>query len=173
VRRRMPVPEMLRYGVAAALTGVLVWAAVSDAVWRRIPNSAVLSVAGLYLAWAVLAGGAGVGSALIVAALSLGVGFALFAFKVWGGGDAKLLAAVALFAGLEHFATLILVTALAGGLMAAVSLLSRPARALAIWNMRGQGDFGRGIPYGIAIAVGGAVIVWGQQVGLARFYSTF
>ena len=169
----MPVPEILRYVVAVALSGVLVWAAVSDAVWRRIPNSAVLTVAGLYLAWAVLAAGAGVGSALIVGAVSLAIGFGLFVFKVWGGGDAKLLAAVALFAGLEHFATLILVTALAGGAMAAVSLASRPARAMVMWNMKGQGDFGRGIPYGIAIAVGGGVVIWGQLLSFARFYSGF
>lgn len=169
----MPVPELLRYVVAAALTGVLVWAAVSDAIWRRIPNASVLAAIALYAAWAVLAGGAGLLGALVTAALFLGIGFGLFVLRIWGGGDAKLLAAVALFAGFAHFSTLILVTALAGGLMAAVSLASRPARALAIWNLKGKGDFGRGIPYGVAIAAGGVVVIWGQLLGWIRPYAAF
>ena len=169
----MPVPEVLRYVVAAALTGVLVWAAVSDAIWRRIPNSSVLAVVALYAVWAVLAAGAGLVPALIAAAASLAIGFVLFNFKVWGGGDAKLFAAVALFAGFAHIYTLILVTALAGGLMAIVSLGSRPMRAMVIWNMKGKGDFGRGIPYGVAIAAGGVVVIWGQLLGWIRPYVAF
>ena len=165
----MPVPEVLRYVVAAALTGVLVWAAVSDAIWRRIPNSSVLAVVALYAVWAVLAAGAG----LVPAPASLAIGFVLFNFKVWGGGDAKLFAAVALFAGFAHIYTLILVTALAGGLMAIVSLGSRPMRAMVIWNMKGKGDFGRGIPYGVAIAAGGVVVIWGQLLGWIRPYVAF
>ena len=169
----MPAPEFVQYGLAAILTGVLIWAAVSDAISRRIPNSCVLAVLGVYVGWAGLAGGAGLGPALLVAALSLAAGFGLFAFKIWGGGDAKLFAAVALFAGFSHFATLLLATALAGGVMAIVSLASRPARALAIWNMKGKGDWGRGIPYGVAIAFGGALVVWGQLLGLLRPYAAF
>ena len=169
----MPYPEILQYVAAAALTGVLVWAAISDGLWRRIPNSCVLAVIAIYVVWAVLAGGSGLASALLVAAAVLAVGFALFAFKIWGGGDAKLLAAVALFAGLAHLATLILVTALAGGLMALVSLASRPRRALAIWNLKGQGDWGRGIPYGVAIAIGAVVVIWGQLLGWIRPYAAF
>ncbi|HEY0648860.1 A24 family peptidase [Phenylobacterium sp.] len=169
----MPLPELLRYVVAAALTGVLVWAAVSDAIWRRIPNASVLAVVALYAVWAVLVGGAGLVGALVTAVLFLAVGFGLFALRIWGGGDAKLLAAVALFAGFAHFSTLILVTAVAGGLMAVVSLASRPARALVIWNMKGKGDFGRGIPYGVAIAAGGAIVIWGQLLGWIRPYAAF
>lgn len=75
--------------------------------------------------------------------------------------------------GLAHVGTLILVTVLAGGVMAVVSLASRPRRALAIWSLRGQGDWGRGIPYGIAIALGAAVVVWGQLFGWIRPYSAF
>lgn len=165
--------DLLRFAAAAAVTGVLIWAAVSDAIWRRIPNGCVLAVIGVYVVWAVLVGGSGLGGAVTVAALSLAAGFALFSFKVWGGGDAKLLAAVALFAGVAHIATLILVTALAGGVMAIVSLASRPRRALAIWSLKGQGDWGRGIPYGVAIAMGGAVVIWGQLLGWIRPYSAF
>jgi prepilin peptidase CpaA len=166
-------PDLLRQGVAVALSGVLLWAAVSDAIRRRIPNRSVLAVVALYAVWAWIGGGVGAGAALLIAAISLAVGFALFAFKIWGGGDGKLFAAVALFAGAGHFSTLILVTAVAGGLMAILSLASRPARALAIWHMKGQGDFGRGIPYGVAIAAGGLVVTWGQLLGWITPYAAF
>jgi Flp pilus assembly protein protease CpaA len=64
----MSAIEVLRYIAAAALTGVLIWAAVSDAIWRRIPNSCVLTVIAIYAVWALLADGAGLGAALVIAA---------------------------------------------------------------------------------------------------------
>jgi prepilin peptidase CpaA len=169
----MPLPEILRYVAAAAVTGVLVWAAVSDVVWRRIPNAAVLTLLALFVPWAFGLGGAGVLTALAVSAGLLAVGFLLFALGVWGGGDAKLLAAAALFAGLAHLSTLILATAAVGGVMAVVALASRPARALAIWHMRGKGEWGRGIPYGVAIAIAGVIVVWGQLLGWLTPYAAF
>jgi hypothetical protein len=39
--------------------------------------------------------------------------------------------------------------------------------------MRGKGDFGRGIPYGVAIAAGGVVVVWSQLIAPMRAYSIF
>jgi prepilin peptidase CpaA len=133
----------------------------------------VLAVVALYALWAISVGGSGLGSALLIAAVSLAVGFGLFVFKIWGGGDAKLFAAVALFAGVAHLSNLVLVTALVGGFMGLVSLASRPTRALVIWSMRGKGDFGRGIPYGVAIAAGGVVVVWSQLIAPMRAYSIF
>ena len=41
------------------------------------------------------------------------IGLALFARKLIGGGDVKLIAAVSLWAGLEHFVWFVLVTSLA------------------------------------------------------------
>jgi prepilin peptidase CpaA len=161
----MSLLEILRYVVVVALTLLLIGAAVSDALRRRIPNLLVLGVVALYVSWAVLAGGLGIAGDLAAAALVLAIGFGLYAFNVWGGGDAKLLASVALFAGFAHLPTLILVTAIAGGAMAVVSLGSRPRRALAMWHMKGQGDFGRGIPYGVAIAAGGLAVTWGELLG--------
>jgi Flp pilus assembly protein protease CpaA len=67
---------------------------------------------------------------------------------------------------LEHLSAFALATVLTGGAMAVVSLASRPTRALVMFNLRGKGDFGRGIPYGVAIGVGGIVVLWGYLVGL-------
>jgi hypothetical protein len=35
-----------------------------------------------------------------------------------------------------------------------------------MFTLRGKGDFGDGIAYGVAIAIGGAVVVWGALLGL-------
>jgi prepilin peptidase CpaA len=166
----MLTAEILRYVVAAGLTGVLVWAAVTDAIWRKIPNVAVLAVMALFVVWAIVGRGEGLAPAVGAAALALVVGYVLFATKVMGGGDAKLFAATTLFAGFAYLPVLVLVTALSGGVMAVVSLASRPRRALVMWNLKGQGDFGRGIPYGVAIAAGGIVMIWGALLGWLKPY---
>ena len=44
-------------------------------------------------------------------------------------------------------------------LIALISLVSRPTRAMVMLHMRGKGDFGRGIPYGVAIAIATICIV--------------
>ena len=78
--------------------------------------------------WMVLAGGA----------LGLGVGFLLFRYANFGGGDAKLLAAVGALLGPVGLMFLLFWMALAGGVLALVALL------------RGQRDYA----YGPAIAAG-------------------
>jgi prepilin peptidase CpaA len=161
----MPLIEIGHWVVAALLSVVLAWASVSDIRHRRIPNWTVLTVLGLFLPWALLSHGSWALWALAAGVIALVVSFALYAAGAFGAGDSKLFAAVALFAGLGHLAQLAVITALAGGLIAAVSLASRPRRALVMLTMRGKGDFGRGIPYGVAIAIGAAVVVWSSVLG--------
>ncbi len=156
----MTPTDVLRLGIMASLTGALIWAGVSDIRSRKIPNVTVLVVLGLYVAWAAVNKGVGLAPALIAAAIVFVVTVSLYAFNVMGAGDAKLFSAVALFAGLEHLPILVLATALTGGLMGVVSLASRPTRALVMLTLRGKGDYGRGIPYGVAIAAGGSLTIW-------------
>lgn len=162
----MPLPDILRYGVAVVLTGVLIWAAASDVSDRRIPNRAVLAVLGLFVFWVVADRGAGLASSLVAGAIAFAVAYGLYVFKIVGAGDAKLFAALALFAGLAHLPLFALATVWTGGLMALASLAARPRRAMIIIAMRGQGDHGRGIPYGVAIGVGAAVVLWGYLFGV-------
>ncbi len=169
----MSFPEVARYAVAALLTGVLVWASISDIVSRRIPNASVLAVLGLFVLWSLFSPPSALTGALIVGVISFVVFYLLYAFKIMGAGDAKLFAAVSLFAGPAFFGPFTMGTVFAGGLMAIAALASRPQRALVIWQMRGRGDFGRGIPYGCAIAAGGIVMIWGQVLGLLTPYSVF
>jgi prepilin peptidase CpaA len=152
--------DVARWAVAAAFTGVLFWAADSDVRHRKIPNRSVLAILALFIPWAVLHWGYWDAWALAAGALALTIGVGLYALRMVGAGDAKLFAAVALFAGLGHLLALGMATALAGGAVAIVSLVARPHRAMTMIILQGKGDFGRGIPYGVAIAMAGAAVVW-------------
>jgi prepilin peptidase CpaA len=92
--------------------------------------------------WPALAAGAGV----------LAGGTALFAAGLVGGGDVKLAAAVAVWVGTGALSEFLVVTTLAGGLLALAML---PAQ---LWRrLRGHGQAGRGVPYGVAIV---AAALW-------------
>jgi prepilin peptidase CpaA len=130
--------------------GLLLAAAVEDVRRLIIPNRYCLAVALLYPLYVFASpdpvdwiGGLVAGAGLLV------VGFALFALRVTGGGDAKLLAATALWAGPALLPEFIFVTALAGGAVALAVIIHRrltaparprpagslPARAVASINV--------------------------------------
>ncbi len=156
----MSPADLGRALIAVLLTGSLAWAAVSDIRTRKIPNPSVLTVVALFIPWTALSGLAGLLDALMAATIAFVLSFALYSLKILGAGDSKLFAAVALFAGLAHLPHLAIGTAIVGGLVALTIMISRPRRALVMLTMRGKGDFGDGIPYGVAIAAAGAAVVW-------------
>lgn len=148
---------------------LLFWAAIED--WRRftIPNRISLSIALLFVAHGlIVASPASYGSELMYALKSIAIagavftaGAGLFALGVAGGGDVKLIAAVALWAGPSHILLFLAVTACVGGVLS-VAFLSpwqgffpgpplpdRGATPLASHAV---------LPYGAAIAVGGLII---------------
>jgi prepilin peptidase CpaA len=151
--------EVLRWSIIFLLSVILVIASVSDIRHRRIPNWSVLAIGALFVPWAFFASSVSIFSSLGAALIALGVGVALYAFRIVGAGDSKLLAVVALFAGMDHLLQLLVLIALVGGVIALISLVARPTRAMVMLHMRGKGDFGRGIPYGVAIAIATICIV--------------
>jgi prepilin peptidase CpaA len=141
---------------------LLLWAAGEDMRRLIIPNWISLAVVGLYPVFALtspaatdwlLAAG--------TAALVLLGGFMLFAVRLMGGGDVKLMAAVALWAGPGRLPLLISVTAIVGGVVAAGLLVIRWVRS------RRQGrDAGSAVmPYGVAIAAGGLAVALSLSKG--------
>ncbi len=100
--------------------------------------------------------------------------FALFSFGWIGGGDAKLAAATALWLGWTPLADYGLASALAGGALTVVILMARrlalpEALASQAWIARLH-NAKSGIPYGIALAVGGMIVYpetqfWGLLAG--------
>ncbi len=162
----MTAIELGRYAVAAGLAVVLALIAVSDARDRRIPNAGVLALLVLFVTWTVVNRGVGLVSGIEAFGISLAVTGVLFAFKVIGAGDSKLFTVAALYAGMTWLPLMALVTVLIGGAIALVILISRPIRGLVMLQMRGQGDWGRGVPYGVPIAIACAGVVWAPLLGL-------
>jgi prepilin peptidase CpaA len=139
-----------------AAVGIFAAAAVTDGRVRRIPNAlpAGLALLGLGRIAAELAAGAGHASAaadLAAAAAVFAAGALGFHLRLLGGGDAKLLAAGALWLGAAALGPFLLATALAGGLLALGVLLAGVARRTAAAPAAG-------LPYGIAIAAGGILV---------------
>ena len=166
----MPLTDVLRYTIGAIATVLLIWAAVSDVRARRIPNLCVLALIVLFVPWALMGDLSDALSAGEAAGIVLVVTVILYMLKILGAGDSKLLTACALYAGMGYLPFLGLATVLAGGMIAGISLASRPQRALAMFTLRGKGEYGRGVPYGVAVAVGAALAIWGSLTGVLNPY---
>ena len=136
---------------------LLAWAALSDMRHFLIPNRLVIAIAALYPAH-VLASPASIAwlDALAVAAAALAAGLGLFAARAMGGGDVKLIAAIALWAGPALVLPFLFIVALAGG---ALSLVMLSAARLRPAPTRDAGAapapaLPLRVPYGVAVAGG-------------------
>ncbi|HSG34091.1 MAG TPA: prepilin peptidase [Sphingomonadaceae bacterium] len=138
-----------QYGLLAALAIMLLAAAFTDIRSRQIANwlngaialcAPLFWIASGYSLWPDIAIQLGVAlGAFVVLA-------ALFAIRAMGGGDVKLLTALALWVQPIHFLQLLVIMALLGGVLTI---------ALGSWHvMRRQTDK-LAIPYGVAIAAAG------------------
>ncbi|WP_404400044.1 prepilin peptidase [Pelagibacterium halotolerans] len=142
----------------------MVAAAISDLLTMRIPNWLVLTCAGSFFAVALLAGlplGA-IGVHVLVGLGFLAVTFGMFAAGWIGGGDAKFAAATALWLGTGAALPYLFVTAIAGGVLAIVMVVMRrfalpQGLSEVAWIARLHNRI-TGIPYGIALAIGGLVV---------------
>lgn len=139
----------------------LIIAAVSDVRSYIIPNYLSVLVAFAYFLFA-LTGKSDPVVALIVAGAVFVFGIALFAANVMGGGDVKLLAATALWAGSTYIFPFLLVTALAGGVLS-LAIILRPR--LCALTGRTVTETAGDVPYGVAIASGGLLIA-ARLIGL-------
>jgi prepilin peptidase CpaA len=147
--------------VPAALIAAAGW----DLASFTIPNfiQAVLLAGFVIFALATGMTMGALGWHLFAAAAGLAVGFALFAFGVVGGGDAKLFACVALWFGFSNLFDYALIASVFGGLLTLVLLGFRqlPLPGLLSrqdWLMRLH-DQKAGIPYGVALASGAFAVL--------------
>ena len=107
-----------------------------------------------------------------LAVIALFIGMGLFAMRVIGGGDAKLMAAACLWLGVAGSGMFILWTAVAGGAFCLVLIFARSqlrpyVQGAPDWIdslLEPKGD----IPYGVAIAVG-ALMAFPSSVLLTTF----
>lgn len=157
------------YGVTqialvAGFAGLVAWAAFSDFTRFLIPNRICAAIVALYPAYVITsAGPVDWQGAALLAGATFAVGTALFALRLVGGGDVKLLTAVILWAGPALFWPFIIVTVLTGGVLAlSAAVTHRYWRTLAVRVIGRATGIEEGalpealsVPYGVAIAAGG------------------
>jgi prepilin peptidase CpaA len=152
---------LLTTTLVLAFPALVLTAAASDAISFTIPNWIPLGLLAVF-PLAALATGLplhAIGLHFALAAGVLVIGMVLFATRVLGGGDAKLIAAVALWLGWPSSVTFLLVAGLAGGVLAVTLLAMRSPAVLPVvllgprWFAR-LADKEQGVPYAVAIAVG-------------------
>jgi prepilin peptidase CpaA len=159
----MPNPDNAAQWAVAGLFGLaLIAAGISDIRVRKIPNWAVIALAVLYIPWVFVGPSVSWTSGLIAAGIAFAGTFALYLMKVVGAGDSKLFTVTALFAGLNLLGGLALATALIGGAIALCIMLVNPKRILRGLTRKGREELnkGRGIPYGVPIALAGLLVMF-------------
>ena len=141
--------EILTYGLLAALAIGLLTAAFTDLRRRQIDNwlNGGIALAAPLFWWA---------SGLTLwpgAAVQLGLGLAsfavlavLFALRVMGGGDVKLLTALALWIRPDHYLSLLLIMSVLGGVLTVM---------FGAWHIARRHQGRIAIPYGVAICAAG------------------
>jgi prepilin peptidase CpaA len=144
---------------------LLAVAAGWDLATYLIPNWLPAALVLTFLAFAAVAAmpWAMFGTHVLAGALALAAGFALFAFGVIGGGDAKLFAAIALMVGFHDLAGYALVASLFGGMLTVALLALRqfPLPQLLAgqnWIVKLH-DAASGVPYGVALAAGAVALL--------------
>jgi prepilin peptidase CpaA len=149
------IPRLVMLAVLAFL---LARASISDIRRYIIPNKLCLTIAVCApFYWLACSGGFGpalwslVINQLILAGLAFGFFFGLFCLNKMGGGDVKLIAAIALWTPAYSLLQWLLLMSLAGGVLALVFLAANHLFS------RKRGFFR--IRYGVAIALGGMVFI--------------
>ena len=141
--------EPFKYGLLAMLAIALLVAAFTDLRSRRIGNwlTGAIALGAPLFWWATgLALWPDVALQVGVAALTFAVLAALFAIRAMGGGDVKLLTALALWIEPLQFVRLILAMALLGGVLTIV---------FGTWHVMRRQREKLAIPYGVAISLAG------------------
>ena len=144
------LPPLLPALALVPLLGAVIW---SDLRFRRIPNRLVMTVAALALLdWALMPERS-LGVGLLRLLLMLGA-LGLFCIPFWfgwmGGGDVKLLSALALWCTPELYLQLLLIASLTGFVVTLGTIFY-------LWHDKRDPAQQPGVPYGVAIA---AAALW-------------
>ncbi|WP_367716479.1 prepilin peptidase [Nitratireductor sp. GISD-1A_MAKvit] len=155
---------MLEAVILVVFPFCMVFAAVSDLLSMTIANRVSVLLVGTFMIVAPMTGmdWSQIGLHLSAGLLVLAVTFALFAVGGMGGGDAKLIAATSVWFGLSPLLVqyLCLAALIGGGLTLALIMFRNSYVSYVSVNnllLRNLADPKAGIPYGIALGLGGLV----------------
>ncbi len=154
---------------------LLIYAAWHDVSTMTIPNWVSIVLAIVFVPAAMAAGLSWneIGMHLVFGAVVLIVCAALFYMNVFGGGDAKVIAAASLWTGLSATAPFVMGMAIAGGALAALLIVMRRMKLSSSkpWLNRLMSPE-EGAPYAVAIAAGALLAAPASPVlaaGIAGF----
>lgn len=144
-----------------AFSAAMIWAAIGDVRTFLITNKLNMLIAAGFLAFALPMGlglnefAAHIGIGLLTTVIALG----MFLIGVYGGGDAKLTGAAALWLGPAAMMPFILYTAIAGGVLVICLILGRHIAKR--FGLPRQPRWARrllrksaAVPYGVALGIG-------------------
>ena len=143
---------------------LLAYSAISDLTTMRLPNWLSLALIVLLFLCAVPAGLSWslIGAHASLSAIVLVCGFVLFAFRIIGGGDAKLCAALALWIGPDQIYPFFIYAALLGGALTLALMVFRriplPGFAESQAWIKHLHTATTGVPYGIALAAAALLV---------------
>jgi prepilin peptidase CpaA len=150
----------------ACFVALLLVAAASDVVSYKIPNAVVLAILLLYPVYVIVTpADIDWPWALAIFAAAIVVGMGLSAAGIFGAGDAKLMAAVLLWAGPVLALLTLFICVIMGGVLAAIMLTrARFILAGAFSSLGSQtlsnAMLAKNMPYGVAITTGGLFVAW-------------
>lgn len=166
---------MIEYPLLLVFPVAMAFAATFDLLTMTIPNKISMALAASFLVVAPLTGlpWSTIGLHIATGAGILVVGFVMFIRGYLGGGDAKLLAASALWLGFDSLPEFLVTVSLLGGLLSVVVMALRrlpdkfvPGPA---WLIRLHSK-DCGVPYGLAIG-GGALMMYPHTTWFAALFS--
>ena len=154
-------------------SGLIIAGAITDFLKLKIPNilpaAIIFCFIGAVITQEILGKNAfqDLSSHLMSGGVMLAIMMVLFFLRLFGGGDAKIIPAIALWTGLNGLPLFLMVTTIAGGLLALLSIILRKTKmgqslikkavsVPAIQNgwVSALANNMNVVPYGIAIAIG-------------------
>lgn len=144
---------------------VVLGAAAIDVTRFEIPDSASIAVVTLAAAFGLLHPGFAWWSHLAAPGLMFGFGLLAFSRGWLGGGDVKLMTAVAAWTGLAGLPLMFVATSIAGGVLALVLMLVRRSAGLAGGGNARLLHRDAPLPYAVAIAAGTGWWLWATGGG--------
>jgi prepilin peptidase CpaA len=152
------------YALLAGLAIALLIAALTDLLHRRIGNwlTGGIALAAPLFWYASALGLTDIGIQIAIAFATFAVLAGFFALGAMGGGDVKLLTALALWVQPLPYVTLLVVMSLAGGLITLI---------FGGWHILRRCEGKVAVPYGIAISIGGLWVLASHYLPLLRGHS--
>ncbi|HET9429141.1 MAG TPA: prepilin peptidase [Allosphingosinicella sp.] len=144
----MGIVPLILYGILIAA------AAIEDAMRLKISNLTNVLILVVGLGTLLLNWNPEWWEHILAFAIALALGIGMYALGWFGGGDAKLLGAAAFAFDLGGLPAFLLLTALAGGVMAILFV------GTSLFRRQNKGIRNRSLPYGIAIAAGAMLTFW-------------